>query len=133
MSSISLSRHIDKKVLLRIGVITGIFIISLTWKPHGVNLCLFHWLTGLQCPGCGMTRAFYAISHGQWLEALKLNIFSLALYTFFMGILLRDILYILTGRFLNVPRPLKLEGATGYIVLLLVLAYGIIRNIPLFK
>ena len=80
-----------------------------------------------------MTRAFYAISHDQWLEALKLNIFSLALYTFFMGILLRDILYVLTGRFLNVPRPLKLEGATGYIVLLLVLAYGIIRNIPLFK
>jgi len=76
-----------------------------------------------------MTRAFYAISHGHFVEAVNLNIFSVALYLFFLGILLRDFLYRSTGRLINIPRPLKLEGIYGYSVLALVLAYGVARNI----
>jgi len=78
-----------------------------------------------------MTRAFYAISHGQLTEAFHLNTFSLALYVFFMGILLYDILYLFTGRRLNMSGPLKLEGATEYIVLSIVLLYGVMRNTAL--
>lgn len=35
--------------------------------------CQFHRLTGLNCPGCGMTRAVYALLHGQVLQALRDN------------------------------------------------------------
>lgn len=35
--------------------------------------CQFHRLTGLNCPGCGMTRAVYALLHGHLLVALKDN------------------------------------------------------------
>ncbi|HET8957018.1 MAG TPA: DUF2752 domain-containing protein, partial [Microcella sp.] len=30
-------------------------------------------LTGLQCPGCGATRAAYSALHGDWLDSLAMN------------------------------------------------------------
>ena len=36
-------------------------------------VCQFHRLTGLNCPGCGMTRALFALLHGEILLALHDN------------------------------------------------------------
>jgi hypothetical protein len=35
--------------------------------------CLFHALTGWQCPGCGGTRALYHLLHLQLGEAIRYN------------------------------------------------------------
>ena len=35
--------------------------------------CLFHALTGLQCPGCGTTRALHHLLHGDVAGAFRLN------------------------------------------------------------
>jgi hypothetical protein len=37
--------------------------------PH----CVFHDLTGLQCPGCGTTRALHHLLHGDVAGAFRLN------------------------------------------------------------
>lgn len=37
--------------------------------------CLFHRLTGLNCPGCGGTRALQAFLRGDWAAAWHYNIF----------------------------------------------------------
>lgn len=39
------------------------------WMPG----CLFRRITGLECPGCGMTRASYAFLNGRFLEAFWFN------------------------------------------------------------
>jgi hypothetical protein len=36
-------------------------------------VCWFHQSTGLNCPGCGATRALYALLHGEWRTALRDN------------------------------------------------------------
>ncbi len=40
-----------------------------TWYPR----CLFHSVTGLDCPGCGGTRALHQLLHGHVAEAFALN------------------------------------------------------------
>jgi hypothetical protein len=40
-----------------------------TFYPH----CAFHDMTGLDCPGCGTTRALYQLLHGNVGAAFRLN------------------------------------------------------------
>jgi hypothetical protein len=37
--------------------------------------CPFHAMTGLWCPGCGMTRATHALLHGDLAAAISANVF----------------------------------------------------------
>lgn len=40
-----------------------------SWYPG----CVFHAVTGLDCPGCGGTRAMHQLLHGRFTEAFALN------------------------------------------------------------
>ncbi|MGH7951827.1 MAG: DUF2752 domain-containing protein [Limisphaerales bacterium] len=53
-------------------------------STHGFYpICVFHELTGLNCPGCGATRAAYQLLHGHLLIALRDNaLFVLSLAAF---------------------------------------------------
>lgn len=54
----------------------------------GVDICALHFVTGLPCPGCGLTRAFVALSHGQLSDAVAMNPFVLVLFPFFVALAL---------------------------------------------
>lgn len=43
-------------------------------------VCQFHRLTGLNCPGCGATRALYALLHGHPGMALRDNALFVVLF-----------------------------------------------------
>jgi Protein of unknown function (DUF2752) len=50
----------------------GGFLLFRLWVPApGVQntVCLLRRLTGLPCPGCGMTRAFAHLAKGEWAAA----------------------------------------------------------------
>src|SRR5258706_8063077 len=40
---------------------------------HFYPRCVFHALTGLQCPGCGTTRALHHLLHGDVAGAFRLH------------------------------------------------------------
>ena len=40
------------------------------------RLCAFHWLTGRDCPLCGLTRAMFALAKGHWSQAIHFNALS---------------------------------------------------------
>lgn len=44
---------------------------EIAWAPK----CAVHAITGLQCPGCGISRAIHALLHGHFYEALAYNWF----------------------------------------------------------
>lgn len=51
---------------------------------HLPIFCPFKALTGILCPGCGMTRALLALAEFDFVRALRFNPFSLPLFAFFV-------------------------------------------------
>jgi hypothetical protein len=68
-------------LLAAIGLGVGAVVFFFNPATHAFYpVCQFHRLTGLNCPGCGMTRALYALLHGNFSAALRDNaLFVMAL------------------------------------------------------
>ena len=97
---------------------------SVSWFPQ----CLLHRLTGLHCPGCGMTRALHALLHGDFLAAFRFNPVGMILFpVFLLGLSLEWIAWV-RGK----PLPFSLRtGVRGaWAIAILMLLFGILRNIP---
>ena len=94
----------------------------------GVTFCTFRLLTGLDCPGCGMTRAAYLLLHGHPGLALRQNPFIFLIPPLaYMG--LSELSPALCGRRLpQIPvRPWMLVALGA-----LVLAFTVARNLLKF-
>ena len=94
--------------------------------------CLFRTLTGWQCPGCGMTRAAYLMTHAV-VALLRLDIRTafacnalFPVYGAYCGWLTVSTArrYIRTGKATLPARPV----AVHIILLVLALGYGVLRN-----
>jgi hypothetical protein len=89
--------------------------------------CVFHAMTGLDCPGCGGLRAAHQLLHGHFLNAFRLNPLLICLLPLGAYFGLRHIVFTRTGRWW--PQPFK---SPKWIVFLAVavIAFGILRNLP---
>ena len=91
-------------------------------------VCLFHAMTGLNCPGCGMTRALSALLHGNFLLALKDNVlFVLTL----AGLLIWGARLALQ-KLRNRPVTFNVPPKFLWTFLALALVFGVLRNLPGF-
>jgi uncharacterized membrane protein len=131
MISLRLVNRTNIVVKLRIAFIAGIFAVAPFWADQGFGICILHKLTGLECPLCGMTRAFYAISHGHFTQAVHFNALSLALYFCLAVLLLHDSLQLLTGVRIPILALLKRQEPLFYISVCFFIgtAYFIARNV----
>ena len=109
----------------------GVFVVSY-FNPTTAGffpVCPLHATTGLNCPGCGLTRGFHALFHGDVFGALHFNVL-LPIYLL-VGIYLFVSLglIVVRGRGLsfNVFKPQLLWG-----FLIVLLVFGIVRNLPFF-
>lgn len=63
----------------RFAVVSLLFLMGTLLMPadgFGIRLCLFHQFTGLDCPGCGMTRGVSQVWRGNLFEAVGLHLFA---------------------------------------------------------
>ena len=91
--------------------------------------CMFHAMTGLNCPGCGATRSLYSLLHGDLEQAFSYNpLFILALPLLLFGV--GQIIYtICTGK----PAPgRRMPWWAVYAIFVVVIAYAIVRNLPVY-
>ncbi len=92
--------------------------------------CMFYFLTGLYCPGCGAGRASYALLHGHILDAFCYNPLMTLLLPFIgLYVVVRGMDWIITGKN-HVDRRISVKLLAA--VLILILVYGALRNIPVF-
>ena len=92
-------------------------------------LCTLHVLTGLECPGCGGLRAVHQLSHGNIAAAWNLNPLFVTLLPIGFWLGFRELARVFTGRRLPgiVTHPIM-----AWVLLGVVVAFGIVRNLPGF-
>ncbi len=89
--------------------------------------CALHGLTGLHCPGCGATRCLHALLHGDVGQAAAYNVLFLCFLPFLAAGGVRIWWALLTGR----PLPAwRLPGWVVWAVLVVVVVFGVVRNLP---
>lgn len=91
-------------------------------------VCLFHELTGLNCPGCGSTRAFYALLHGNFMRALKDN--ALFIFSFFGGAIF--FIHFIFRKWRNPQTVLHWSPKIFWTYFAIAIVFGVVRNLPAF-
>jgi len=92
-------------------------------------VCLFHQLTGLNCPGCGATRASYALLHGHFRAALQDN----ALFVFGLaGLAVRGAWFVAAKR-AGRPAGAFVPATILWGFLVVGIVFSILRNLPAFS
>jgi hypothetical protein len=87
--------------------------------------CIFNKVTGLYCPGCGITRAIRTALKGNFKESIHNN---LLLYTLVPLLIITEIIYRLTNR-----KYKKMYNIMLIFLLICALIFGILRNFPQFS
>ncbi|HUF03648.1 MAG TPA: DUF2752 domain-containing protein [Aridibacter sp.] len=84
-------------------------------------------VTGLACPGCGLTRGFHELFHGNFLAALDFNALVpiYALIFTFLTVLFASIAIRGRGLRYSILNPASLGAFLGISAV-----FGILRNIP---
>lgn len=88
--------------------------------------CPIKTFTGFYCPGCGITRMFKSIFEGKFYQAFRYNplVFLLFIFVF---------IYLILDVFFHEDIKKILNKNLLIYILLIILVYGIIRNIPYFS
>jgi hypothetical protein len=106
--------------------------VVLYFDPSNYNffpVCPLFKLTGFACPGCGLTRGFHALFHGDVLTALHFNALIPIWAAIFGYLFLSLAMFAVRGKALpmRMPSPLAL-----WIFLFGLLAFGVLRNLPIY-
>lgn len=91
--------------------------------------CPMYSMTGYACSGCGLTRGFHALFHGDIWAALGYNAL-IPVFLLLFGFLYFSMMWVAaTGR--QFPRwSISLPAVWGFLILLIV--FSVVRNIPYY-
>ena len=87
--------------------------------------CAFHALTGLHCPGCGLTRMLHALVHGDVARAWSMNPLAMIALPLLAAMLVqwwwgKPVL----------PARLDRYAHDGRVWIVALVVFGVLRNLP---
>ena len=109
-------------VILLIGVSYGLFV----YRTGIAVPCIFHKITGLMCPGCGISRACMSLLKGHIAEAFSYNPFLMLASPVILYLIVKcDLKYVSSGNYiLNKP-----DTVITYVLIVIAIAFAVCRNI----
>lgn len=125
-------------MLILIGL-TAVFLVSIFYRPADVDpngqyftICGFKNITGLPCPGCGLSHSFCALGKGDFALALAFNLLGPPLFFFAVLIWLRSVC-VLANRHTFVAAFDRLTGRlrAARLFVIVFCIYGVARIIYL--
>ena len=115
---------------LALAAVAGLYLIAVT-PPTPESIypkCMFHKVTGLHCPGCGMGRATHFLLNGRPLTAIQYNAFVILVLPVVVVAAIRS----LFGWALRAPtrdhRPIRAFWI--WLLFAALLLFAIARNLP---
>lgn len=123
-----------ERILAAAGVLATVGGTAVVWFFNPTTngffpVCPLFKMTGFACPGCGLTRGFHALFHGEVLTALGFNA-MLPFYAFFFAYLfIAMFLIAVRGKYISfsIFKPLYVWG-----FLITALVFFVVRNIPAY-
>ena len=115
-----------KILLILISSILLLHIYKYIYIKYHIGIpCIFHEITHLYCPGCGITRAIFLLLELDIKSALKENLLII-----FLPLIIIYIINYLKNKINNINKdPAKIfPKPIWYILLIITITYGIIRN-----
>jgi hypothetical protein len=98
-------------------------------QANFLPVCPLYSLTGFACPGCGLTRGFHALFHGDVVTALDFNALTPLWVLIFGYVWVSLVLLALRGKGLRMW-PTRPRFLVAFMILLL--AFGVLRNVPIY-
>ena len=92
--------------------------------------CIFHKITNLYCPGCGITRAIFSLMEFNIIAAIKYNLLIILVFPFlgyYIFINVRDWI------FFKERNNLVFSNKVWNFLLIITILFGILRNIDYFS
>ena len=106
-------------------ILITFFLIVISMYYLNISIpCLFHKITKLYCPGCGVTRMIDALFHFNIYKAISYNAYVFSLLILF-------IIYLIAC--LIMRRFITINSKIIYILIIIGLIFTILRNIPIFN
>ena len=126
----------EKIKRLLIVLISFISILLLSFLYYKINKtyhigfnCVFHQITNLYCPGCGITRAIFSLIELDIIGAIKYNILIVTIIPLIIFNYLVKII-----NWINLKEQKEIYPKTIWnIILIFVILFGILRNIEIFS
>lgn len=89
--------------------------------------CVFYEITGLYCPGCGITRLCLSLFEGDVYQAFRYN------PIIFIDLPILFILFVLNIFFKKNKNIKKITDVIIIFLATITIIFGVIRNIPIFS
>lgn len=118
-------------ILIILLILTIILILYSVLFHFGIVIpCVFHELTGLYCPGCGVTRMIFSLLKLDFYQAFRYN----NLIFLFIPFILVCVIDFIIKKLNNKSDYLyqKTSDKVWIILLVITLLFGVLRNIPIF-
>lgn len=98
-------------------------------KSSFFPVCPLLTLTGFACPGCGLTRGFHALFHGDVVTALDYNAL-IPLFVVVFGFFYVSLILVAVRGWAFPKWTLSLKAI--WVTLGLLIVFGILRNLPFY-
>ncbi len=112
-------------------IFVGIIILIISYGYYFLNLkfgftikCPFHTITGLYCPGCGVTRMLFSIMTLKFYQAFRYNPLLFILLIIYIIFIIERLIR---------KKELKVPNNIALVILCILIIYGILRNIDVFS